>query len=320
MTEQLSLFFESWDFFKNAVFASTIAGVLLGFSGVYILLKRMVFLSAAVSQISGAGIALAYLAGIHLHAATGIDCHCAGDGGCHCHGMNEGFLRDLLSFVMDPIFFAIVAALVTIYVLSLIQKGRGGDNSSVIAFVYLTGASATLLIGTRILSEVQDIQQLLFGNAVLVSTGDLEVMVIMSGVLMVVHLYLFRGFCASAFFRERSQVAGLPAGVLDFVLLSMLAVALAVSTRILGALPVFALSVLPAMSVRLFCRSLKGMFIFSALSGGIFGFAGYVAAFVFHFPVGASQAGVCLATFVFFWIFRYIFRLFAGFRNKECNV
>src|SRR5206468_12324584 len=49
-------FFAAWDLFRDPVFAAMIAGATLGYLGVYIVLRRMVFVSAALSQAAGLGV------------------------------------------------------------------------------------------------------------------------------------------------------------------------------------------------------------------------------------------------------------------------
>src|SRR5690349_3385038 len=53
-------FWSAYDFWRDSVIAVAMAGALLGFLGVYILLRRVVFVGAALTQISGVGIAAAF--------------------------------------------------------------------------------------------------------------------------------------------------------------------------------------------------------------------------------------------------------------------
>src|SRR5690348_569922 len=60
-----SSFWASYDLWRDAVIVATLSAVLCSFVGVFIVLKRIVFVSAALSQMSGVGIALAfYLASV----------------------------------------------------------------------------------------------------------------------------------------------------------------------------------------------------------------------------------------------------------------
>jgi zinc transport system permease protein len=70
------------------------------------------------------------------------------------------------------------------------------------------------------------------------------------------------------------------------------AAVVAVATRALGALPVFAFAVLPALGSLRLARRLPQALALSALLAAVSGAAGYVAAFLLELPVGASQASV----------------------------
>ena len=61
-TPGLSAFFEAWDLFREPALAGAVAGALLGMLGIYVVLRRMVFLSAALSQSASLGVSLAWFA------------------------------------------------------------------------------------------------------------------------------------------------------------------------------------------------------------------------------------------------------------------
>ena len=62
----LAGFVAAWDLFRDPVLCAIIAGATLGFLGVYVVLRRMVFVTVAVTQASALGVALAFFADIHL--------------------------------------------------------------------------------------------------------------------------------------------------------------------------------------------------------------------------------------------------------------
>lgn len=55
-----------WELFRDPILCALIAGCVLGFLSVYVVLRRMVFVSAAVTNTAGLGVALAFFAEIHL--------------------------------------------------------------------------------------------------------------------------------------------------------------------------------------------------------------------------------------------------------------
>src|SRR3954451_14026593 len=56
----------SFELFQDPILCAVIAGGVLGFLSVYVVLRRMVFVSAATTQAAGLGVALAFFAEIHL--------------------------------------------------------------------------------------------------------------------------------------------------------------------------------------------------------------------------------------------------------------
>ncbi len=267
--EKIQLFIESWPLLSEAALSGAMAGALLGALGVYILLGRVVFLSAALSQISSASVALS----IWLCALFGYELHEA------------------------PVLFspAIFSTIVAIIVLALCQKGLKHTKSpdSMLAALYIGGGAGTILIGTQIIHEIQDIQQLLTGNAVLVEHNDYILLSITTAVVLGLFIYAHRGFESATFWPETARVARVPVTIFNLIKFGIIAIVIAMTTRIMGALPVFALSCLPALAVK-WAPNLRIMFFMALILGAVIGFVGYVVAFIADLPVGPSQAALAL--------------------------
>ena len=271
MREQLSLFFSSWELFREPALAGLLAGALLGYLGVYVVLRRMVFLSAALSQSAGLGVTLAFYAQLHL-----------------------GLSPKLAS----PTLFATLATLLAALLLLVEERPKGVRRDSALGALYLVGGAGALALGTRVVDEAYDVESILFGSAVAVLPESFRLLAGTAIVLLGLHLWWLRGFLQASFDREGARVRGLPVRLLELALLASLALAISVGTRILGALPVFAFSVLPAMAaLRLSANVPRGLFLATAL-GAASGFCGYVVAFLYELPVGASQTLSAAALFL----------------------
>lgn len=257
----LSSFFENWELFRTSTLAGTVAGALLGWLGVFVVLRRMVFLSAALSQAAGLGVAGAFFAQVRW-GVTGL--------------------------LGAPMLGASAATLLT--TLLLVGGGaRGVRRDARLGLAWLLGSAGTLAIGTRIVQEVQDIQSILFGSAVAVLDDDFDHVLWTAAALAALHLWWRRGFLAASFDPDGARVRGLPVGGLDLVLLTSVALAISLCTQVLGALPVFAFSVLPAMAAVRVVPNPEWALWASAVFGAAAGFGGYVLAYLYELPVGASQ-------------------------------
>ncbi len=281
--ERISLFFESWPFFQDAALSSTVAGALLGALGIYILLGRFVFLSAAMSQVSSAGVVVAYWLG-GLFCAS-VQTANAVDGANVCW------------WASPTVFSLVFAVIVLALAMGWIRRSRVPE--AVLAALYLGGASLTVLLGTQIVHEIQDVQSLLIGNAVLVEHQDFVGVCIMATLMLAFFIYAHRGLEATSFWPKTALVAGLPVRTLQIVKMILLTVAIAYTTRVMGALPVFALTCLPAMAARRVSPNLRIMFFVALGIGAASGFVGYVVSFVADLPVGPTQTAVALAFVAF---------------------
>jgi zinc transport system permease protein len=255
-------FFDAWPLFETSTLAGTIAAALLGVLGVYVVLRRLVFLSAAVSQAAGFGVALAFYAQIQL---------------------------GLAGWYVSPTFGAAVMTLIAIsLVLGRWHHGRMPQDS-LLGIAWLVGAGGTLVVGTRIVQELQDIESLLFGSAVAVLPEDFHVVAVTAAVVLALHAWWWRGFAAVSFDADGARVRGLPVRMLEVTLFATLGLAVSVSTRVLGALPTFAFSVLPGIAAVRLAPNVSRALVLAGVFGAVSGFTGYVAAFLYGFPVGASQ-------------------------------
>ncbi|MCI0569206.1 MAG: metal ABC transporter permease [Myxococcaceae bacterium] len=254
-----ALFVEGWPIFRDPLLCALIAGSVLGFLSVYVVLKRMVFVSAAVTQASALGVALTFLAQILL------DTH------------------------LEPVLGAAILSLV-VTVLLMVDPGRLRlTRESVLGFAYAVAGGAAVLVGSRISQEAHDIQSILFGTAVMVHPMDLWLLGIVGGLTFVLQLWWFRGLTFAAFDPVGAHVQGLPTRVLDGVLLVSIGLMVGVSAHALGALPVFAFSTLPAVGALLLNLPLPWTFAVATIGGAVAGVGGYLMAFFREDSVGGSQ-------------------------------
>lgn len=260
----LALFLESWELFRDPLLVGAVAGAVLGYMGVFVVLRRMVFVSAALSQAAGLGVVVAFFAQIHLGAAA---------------------------MLADPRLFAVLLTLGVTGLLAWPGKKRI-SREGLLALSYLLGGGGALMLGTRISQEAHDIQAILFGTGVLVGPADMAWTLGVGGVVFAWQLWWRRGFLFASLDPEGARVRGLPVAVLDAALLISLAVLVSVATRALGALPVFAFSVLPALAAVAVAPSPAVALAIAAALGLTAGAGGYMLAFFGELPVGASQTFV----------------------------
>jgi zinc transport system permease protein len=258
-----SAFVGGWEIFRDPLLCALVAGAVLGFLGVFVVLRRMVFVSAGVTQSAGLGVALAFYLEIHL--------------GVH----------------LDPLLgAAALALLATLAVSADTTRTFKLPRESLLGLVFALSGGGAVLLGDRISQEAHDIESILFGSAVLVRGFDLVAVLVAGGLILAIHLWWLRGLVFASFDPDAARVQGLPVSLLDRTLFVSIGVMVGVSARALGSLPVFAFSVLPAAAALLLEVRLPFAFALATALGALSGVLGYLFAFFYQFPVGGSQTMV----------------------------
>jgi zinc transport system permease protein len=252
-------FVAGWEIFRDPVITGVVGGAVLGYLGVYVVLRRMVFVSAAVTSSAGMGVALAFYLEIHR--------------GLH----------------VDPMYSAIALSIATMML--FVGEGRRVrlSRESLLGLVFALAGGLTLLIESRISQEAHDIHAILFGDAVLVRPFDFKMILGVGAAILFLHAWMFRGIAFANFDTATARVQGLPVRSLNVFVLISIGIMVGVTARALGALPVFAFSTLPAIAALAFGQRLRWTFLIATALGAVAGGGGYLLATFRDFPVGGSQ-------------------------------
>jgi zinc transport system permease protein len=273
MDESVS-FFESWFVWRDAVIVAVLSAAALGYLGVWVVLKRAAYVPLALSQVSSVGVVLACLLGAWL----GIDPH-------EAHG---------LSLLLDPSWMSLLFALLT----ALWFARPREDSSREVVVAYLLAGAAVLILGGFVRQDINDVQTILFGNAVLVDTIQILYVGAAAIVAIAVHAIMYRRFLYVSFDPDAAGAAGVKPFRVEVLLYATFALMISVATRAIGALPAFGLMVLPALTGLELGRSMKAAFVISAVSGALAASLGYYTSFVLGLPTGASMTAVAGAIYL----------------------
>lgn len=248
------------------IWTALIAGLALGLLGVYVVARRIVFVSAALSQVSALGITLGFLA----VALLGI----------------HGVIADLI-----PPLAAAALAIVTVWWLVRVGESPSFPRDSVLGVAFVIPMALVLIVAPLITAEMHEVEHVLHGSAVAVSLPNVIAVTVGGVLVLAAQLVAFRGFLFASLDPNVARTQGVPVGILDAVLFGSIALMTGLVTRALGALPTFALTILPALGAIRLRVGLKKVFAVAAIAGGLSGAGGFLlSSFVTDWSVGASQA------------------------------
>jgi zinc transport system permease protein len=253
----------AWALFREAIATSAVAGMVLGPLGIFLVLRGRVFTTAALTQASAAGMVLAWVA------------------------------AGLTGTAAVPIVGGITAVLAGAAWLSGDEVSQRSERRT--GLLFLAAGATVVLLGGRIPAEAHDLDALLYGTGVLVRMADMLAVAAVAGAILVCLVGFGPTLAFAVLDPIVARVHGLPVRMISTTLFAATAVMLAVAARALGALPVFALSIVPALAALRIAPTLRSAFVLAGLFGFVAGGGGFLAAWVADLPVGGTQTAVALA-------------------------
>ncbi|MEM7743601.1 MAG: metal ABC transporter permease [Pseudomonadota bacterium] len=190
---------------------------------------------------------------------------------------------------------AVMALTMAATVSALVSRGHVMDTT---LGVLSHGALAIGLVAVSFMPGVRvDLTSFLFGDVLAVSRTDL--VVIWGGAIAVVALLTFRwsALLASTLNPDLAQASGISASREQMVLTLSMALVVAVAIKVVGALLIAALLIIPAAAARPLVRTPEAMAVLASVIGAVATLAGLGASLRFDTPTGPSMVVAALVGF-----------------------
>src|SRR5919201_655113 len=202
-------------FMQRALVASVLVGALTALVGAYVVLKGLAFIGDAVS-----------------HAA---------------------FPDVVAAFILElPIYpGALAAALLTAFGITWVSRRAALRLDTAIGVLFAGAFAAGVLLMSTIKGYVGELMSFLFGNVLAVTASDLVVVTALSLLVLFAVIASYKELLFATFDPLGAQAAGYPVGMLEYGLLALVALAIAVSIQVVGIILVVAMLVTPAATAQL---------------------------------------------------------------------
>ncbi|MDZ7402251.1 MAG: metal ABC transporter permease [candidate division KSB1 bacterium] len=245
-------------FMQFALIASVIIGTLCAFLGVYIVLKRMVFFSAAVAQVSTAGMALAFLLGL------------------------------------NPTFISLLVTMLAVLLFALRPSSEKIPPDSLLGISYVGAFALGILFIAKAAQGAEELQHLLQGNILTITSGQIYLLLVTFVIVGIIHLLFYRQFIFIAYDPAMAQTQGYHVTGWNLLLYFTLGLVISLGIKISGVLLIFSFLVMPAVTGLLVARKMRHIFLVAILSSLMSVVSGLYFSFQLDLPSGPTIVAVML--------------------------
>jgi ABC-type Mn2+/Zn2+ transport system permease subunit len=252
-------------FMVRGLIATALVGVICAVIGTFIVLRGMAFFGDALSHTILPGVAAGYL-------------------------FSGGSGSTLF-------WWALATAVISALSIGAISRGSKIKEDTSIGIIF----AGMFALGIALISTAKnysvDLVHFLFGNVLAVTTNDLLLICIFGGLILVIILAFYKEFVVISFDPVLAVTLRMPARLLEYILLILVAVTIVVSLQTVGVALMVAMLVTPAATAFLLARRLPTMMALAALIGSLSGVLGlYIS---YYSNIASGSAIVLVATLVF---------------------
>ncbi len=201
-----------------------------------------------------------------------------------------------LSFSLDPLLCAIGINLLLVLLITAMSRRSEIQAGGLTTFFMVMSVGIAMILIYRNRIPVQDTMNLLWGSIFALTVRDLRLLIVFCLLIILFLSLRYRQICAVLIDQETARTAGVNEPVLFYSIMILTGLTIAFAMRLVGALLLDALVLLPAMTAVSFSRSMKSMFMTASLSGLFYSAAGFFIALKFDIPVSSGViliAGIC---------------------------
>ncbi|MFL7868719.1 MAG: metal ABC transporter permease, partial [Anaerolineales bacterium] len=246
-------------FMLRALAAAVLVGIVCAVVGTYVVLRGMAFFGDALAHTILPGIALGYLV--------------------------SGGARDTLFW------WALGTAVVAALGIGAISKNSQVKEDTAIGVIFAGMFALGIALISTVRSYAVDLSHFLFGDVLGVSTGSLWLILIFGGIVILAVTAFYKEFLALSFDPILAVTLRLPVGLLNNLLLTLIAMTIAVSLQTVGVALMVAMLVTPAATAYLLTHRLPVMMALAAVFAS---FSGVIGLYLSYYLSIASGAAIVL--------------------------
>lgn len=257
-----------YPFMQKAIVAAVLISVACGVVGSYVVIKRIVSLSGAISHAAFGGVGMGYFLGV------------------------------------NPVLAAIPFSIVSAMAIGGVRQVAKISEDTAIGILWSVGMAIGVIFINLTPGYAPDLFSYLFGSILTVSNSDLLIMLVLDLIIVAV-VYIFRReFLAVSFDEEFSSVTGVHALGIYLLLLALVALSVVVLIKAVGVILLIALFTIPAAIAKQYSYNIRNLMILATVIGIILTTTGLILSYIFDLASGATIVMVLAAAFAISYYLR----------------
>jgi zinc transport system permease protein len=252
----------SYEFMQRALVAGIFIAILASLSGTFVVLRRYSLISETLAHSALVGVAVGLVAGY------------------------------------NPLWVAVVIAILSAWLIEYLRSSFALYSDAILA-ILLSGSLALAVIIVSLGGAFNNsLFSYLFGSILSVSDSDVLTIVLFGSISLLFLLLFSKELYFIAYDEEVAKTSGVKVQFLNFLLVTVVAIIIALSIRVVGSLLIGALMVIPtvaALQYREGFRNTMLISLFFALFSVIFGMT---LSYYFSLPSGATIVLCIIAIFI----------------------
>ncbi len=192
---------------------------------------------------------------------------------------------------LDETYAAILGfCLIVALVMVLVKRHTALPPDTVIGvfLAFTLGLGICLLVAATRRFNIHQIESVMFGSLLTLTDRDLVLLLVLGALVGAALLWRYNQLLADSLSPPLARAAGAPTIALDYAFVVLLTVAITVSLKIIGALLVEAMVVVPAAAARNLARTTRGYVAWSIAIAALAGLGGLAISTLWRVPSGGA--------------------------------
>jgi zinc transport system permease protein len=233
------LFKPEWQFVLPGFYSGLVVAALCAYLGIFVVLKRIVFVGAALAELSTVGVALAFLPFLVHHIP---------------------FLARMDAETTRPLFLAGLLVLAGVVFFSQQSTSRTVPREAIIGLTYGAASAFTIIFLAASQGAEHEAVHLIQGDILTISPAAIRILLFFAVPIVLIHALFYKEFVLVSFDPETARTLGYRSSAIELLFYLTLGALIAVAIKVAGSLTVFGYLVVPAVGALKLTRRLGPAF------------------------------------------------------------